>query len=354
MYGSREIAQKQDSAEAITNALISLRIISGSLTFVIFLIFTAVISRSYDEKMVFLGCSFYLIARSINIDWVFRGLEDFKYIALGNFATFIPMMFLLTLFISNQGNAAFAALIFSISYLTGGILQLFVLAWKYNIRYKASFIPRIWFHHLKESIHFTASNALINLYSYLPVIFLGFVASDVEVGLFSAPYKLITSIIYAITILPISMYPIYSDLFLNDYKKFVRLHNYYLSFSIITGLLIGICITLFRNQIISIIYGDNYIQSASELGIMAWFLCLTNIRVAYNVGIAAAGLQRFYSLVCAMGPLVYSIFFLILNASLADMLAASISLPLTEISIVAMLAILWFFKVEHKKVLIDL
>ena len=105
---------------------------------------------------------------------------------------------------------------------------------KLKIIYKPILHIKILLSHIKESIHFTISKGFLTLYIYLPIIYLGLFSSDYEVGLFSAPFRLIIAITFVISILPMALFPIFSELYISNKEKFNKLHRLYkLSFSFI-------------------------------------------------------------------------------------------------------------------------
>lgn len=350
MYGSREIARDKNNVNSIFNSLLTIRILSGLIVFTIFIALIYSFGTSPLQKLIFLGCAFFLISRSINTDWVFRGLEKFKYIAFGNLGTFLSMILLMLLIIKNEDDVITASFLWSLCYLLGGAVLLFILFKKVKLSFKPVFKIETLFSHLKESIHFTVSRGFLSLFQYLPLIFLGFFSTDYDVGLFSAPFRMITALTFVVSIFQMALFPIFADLYFSNREKFRKLHKLYMLISIIFGVMIGIIGTVFRKEIMLFIFGNEYINSAFSFGIIIWFVSLIFLRVVYGVVFAASGLQRFYSLAAIAGVLLVSIMFFILKLifHVSDLTSASVSLVAAETGILLLLQVIW--TTQRKKV----
>ena len=175
------------------------------------------------------------------------------------------------------------------------------------------------------------------------MIYLGIFSTDYDVGFFSAPFRVITAMTFVVSILQMALFPIFADLYFSNREKFKKLHRLYWFISIAFGIAIGISGTLFREEIMLFIYGDQYINSSFTFGIMIWFVSLISLRVVYGVVFAASGLQKFYSLAAISGVLLVSTIFFILKLifNIPDLISASMSLVTAEVGILIILSSSW-------------
>lgn len=349
MYGSREIASDKPNAGGVINALLTLRIIGSLIAFGAFLLILFLFRHKVDQMPLFIGCSLYLITRAINVEWAMRGFEKFKYIALANFATFIIMLFAVIILVRGGNDLSRASFVWSLSYVIGGIILLYLLDQKLGIPVKPDFDIGSWLHHLAKSIHFTISGGLLALSQYLPIIFLGILASAHEVGLFSAPYGLILGLVFVISLVPYSLYPVFSELYIGEKRKFRQLHNAYMLSSLLIGFLTALVGFIFADRIVGLVFGDGYRESASLLKIMIWFVFLYSVRSVYGIVIAASGLQRYYTLASALRLLLFTVMFFSLKYffSVAYTASASISLLVSEAGMILILKFIWDLKNEE-------
>ncbi len=348
MYGSREISKDKKNSIGIINSLLTLRITSGLIIFFILFITIQMFIANDLKKTVMIGCSFYLISRAINIDWVLRGFEKFKYIAIGNIATFFPMMLLVLILIRDKEDVVIASYMWSLCYLIGGIVLLFILYNNLNVKYIPDFKIDNWMKHLKESVHFSISGGLSMLYYSLPIFFIGTFATDYELGIFSAPFKLVFSIIFIYSMISMSLYPIFSELFENNINKFYKLQYLYIKASVISGIILNLMISIYSKELIIVIYGITYSNSYISFSILTWFTFLLSMRVVYNTIISAAGLQRYNTLVNFFSIIFFSLTFFFLSSftNISYPVVASCSLVITEAGVVFLMIIICKKKIE--------
>lgn len=347
MYGAREIAKNKADAARIINPLLTLRIFSGLFLFILFGLAVLIIYRQeYLKQIVFAGFAFYLLTRALNLDWVMRGFEKFNFIALGNFATFLSMLLLLVFFVTQDRDILLASFIWSLCYLLGDLLLLVLFYTNLGLSFRPEWDYQTLKLHVKESIHFTIANSLLFLYQYLPIIFLGLLASDYEVGVFSAPYRLVLSIAYAVSLLPLALYPTLSELYHHNRAQFNRVYKYFLFVSLATGVFFGLGGMLLAKPLILLLYGEGYAESIPIFQIINWFGALTAVRVAYGIAIAASGLQRFYTWASIFGVLFFTgaFFSMSLGLQIPQLYAASYAFVLTEVGVSAILFIIWKIK----------
>ncbi len=344
MYGAREIAKSKVNAPIVINPLLTLRIFSGITLFSVYSLSIYLLFQDDPlKRLIFAGFAFYLLTRSLNLDWVMRGFEKFNFIALGNFSTFLSILFFLFIFVRGESDVARASFIWSFSYLLGDIALLIIYYRIMNLRYQPTFNIKIIWLHLKESIHFTVGNGLLFLYQYLPIIFLGFLVSNHEVGIFSAPYNLVLSLAIVATLLAVALYPILSELFFQQRPQFYRMAKYFKLISCFIGLFLGGGGVLASKWLIPFLYGPSYAGSIAIFQIVIWFAALMTIRVGYSIPIAVAGLQKYYAWASLFGVIFYTMLFLslIFVCKFDILYSACYGLIITEIGVIIILAIIW-------------
>ena len=201
MYGAREVAKRQEDPTDLLNTILSIRITSGIIIFIVFHVLLFFFELSTVHRSVYIGFSFYLISRSLFTEWYLRGIEKFNYIAIGNFVTFGVLLAALFLLVDNADHVARSSLIWSLSFLIGGLVFLcLTVISSPRVRLRIEFQPRKWIFHLRESIHFVFSAGLSTLVQQMPLLLIGIVASDYDVGLYSSAHRLVFGIIFLFSI----------------------------------------------------------------------------------------------------------------------------------------------------------
>lgn len=346
LYGSREMARDRDRAEGVFRALFTIRLAAGLVIFMIFIPCVAALAGTGVELWVYVGCGFFLLTRAVSTEWAFRGLQQFKYIAIGSLSTFVTMLVLMLVFVRSGADINRAAFIWSLSYALGGAVLLTVLGSRVKIRYRPVFVLSEWMAHLRESIHFTLSGALLSLYQYMPILLMGVFATAPDLGLFAAPYRVMFALIFAFSIISSSIYPTFAELHIKDLAAFARLLRYYRLSALAFGLTVGVGGTLLRDEITMLLFGPQYMQSAMALAILCWFVALTAIRRTYGILISVVGLQRLHVPASAVAVLLFVAFFTGLRGALdlPWLDSACLSLVGAEAGILATLIIIWNMK----------
>lgn len=309
MYGIREIARHKDNAEEIINPLLTLRITAGLIVFSLYTASLFFFDMPVTKKLVFAGAGLYLITYSFYTGWVLKGLEKFKYIVFGNLISSIVFLAGVILFVRGGENIVMACTIWAISYMFGSLSLLIFVFRKLGINYKPSINLKIWLHHLRESIHFTFSGSLMALYQYLPILLLGIYFSSYEVGLFSAPYRIVIAVCGTGFLLSMSFYPVFSELYHKDIVQFRRTHKKFQLIMITLGVPAAIIGTIFAEEIIKLSLGNQYIESTAIFKILIWLVPLYFLRFSYGSLLGATGKQFLYTPIAVAAILVLCIGF---------------------------------------------
>lgn len=291
LYGIREIAKDKDRAQEIADPLIGLRITAGLVSFTALCMFVYLSRFSDTQKLMMLGCGFYLLANAPYTDWVFKGLEKFKYIAYGSLASGSFFLLGCVLLVRSKDDVLYASLGWSFSYLlSSGILLLVLRRMGYRIRPVVDI--RKWVMHLKESIHFTVAGAVQVFYQFLPLLILNMYYTKHDLGLFAAPYQLVISLCAAGFLIPSSFYPVLSDYYRNDPARFRRAHQKLLLIMMAVGVPTGLVGAVFGDRIIGMLFGSKYNGSMDIFKVLILLFTARLMRFGYNMPLVASNHQR--------------------------------------------------------------
>jgi O-antigen/teichoic acid export membrane protein len=305
LYGIREIAKDKDHSSDLINALFSMRLVGGLTVFIIYaVVVCAIHTQSPQQREVFLACGLYLPAYSLYTDWVAKGLEQFWYLPVGNLVSAAVFIAGLVAFVHNSADAARGGIVWSFAFLCGSLALGYVVNKKTGHKLRLVLDVRIWMYHLRESLFFSISGGLNALYLYLPIFLVGFFCSAYELGMFSAPYRVILTLGTAGFLLPGAFYPILSDLYVRDRRKFLFTFRWFQAIMVSLGLVAGIGGALFKQQIIHLLLGNAYSQSTGVFSLAIWMLPLWFTRYTYGSVLLATGHQRLQNLAGLTGVLV--------------------------------------------------
>ncbi|MEM3769484.1 MAG: flippase [Nitrososphaerales archaeon] len=344
MYGIREIAKEKEKAEDIINILLTLRIFSGIFFFSLYTVFLLLINIPPLKRLTFIGCGLYLLPYSLYPDWIYKGFEKFKFIAFGSFVSSSIFLILILYVVRSSDNLISAAFIWSLSFLGGSLSLLYFLKRTLDVKYRPLLDLKLFGFHVKESIYFSISGLFLAIYQYLPVLYLSIFSSSYEIGLFSAPYRIVIVTISAGFLIPAAFYPVFSELYSKDRIGFIKTHRNFQKIMLFLGTPVGLFGTIWGDEIIRFLLGNQYIQSIGVFKILIWLVPLNFLRYTYGSVLLACGLQRLHNIATFMGILcmgVAGLFFV----PTYKILGGAISLLLSEGLILSLLALIFHTKV---------
>lgn len=301
MYGIREIAKHKDAAEGIINPLLTLRITAGLTVFAVYTASLLFIDMPASNRVIFGAAGLYLVSYSFYTDWVLKGLEKFRFIVWGNLISSLMFLACVFLFVRGPGGTVTAALVWALSYLAGGAALLVIVFSKLGVRYRPHFDLGVWASHLRESIHFTLSGTLMALYQYLPILLISLYFGSYEVGLFSAPYRIVITACSAGFLIPMSFYPVFSELFHRDRTQFHSTHSKLQLIMLSLGVPAAVIGALFPSEITGLLLGSSYSGSAGIFKVIVWLVPLYFLRFTYGTLLLATGYQRHHNLASLIG-----------------------------------------------------
>jgi len=301
MYGIREIAKDKENSEETINPLLTLRITAGFIVFSLYVISLFILGMPAIKRLTFAGCGLYLLTYAFYSDWVLKGIEKFKYIAFGSFVSSIAFLVGTIYLVRTNNDVTIASFIWSSSYLLGSISLLYFLYRKLGIKYRPSFNFKIWVSHIKESIYFTISGSLMVIYQYLPILLLSIFFTNYEVGIFSAPYRIIITVCSAGFLLPMAFYPVFSELYEKDKVRFLRNQKIFRRFMIAVGLIVATLGIIFSEKVIILLFGTQYISSVPVFQIILLLVPLYFLRYTYGTLLLATGYQRHHNIATFSG-----------------------------------------------------
>lgn len=262
MFGIREVAKARNNKESLNNcfsSLLLLNIVYTILTLILYFIGIVCVERLSDLKLLFIIGSLHVISSAFLIEWLYRGLEDFKTITIRNLVVKVIYVVGVFLLVKDKGDYVVYYI------LTISITVLNALVNFYSARRLVRFSLRhvSFKKYIKNSVSFGSYTILTSMYTTFNVIFLGFVSNNEQVGLYAVALKLYTIILSLYTAFTSVMLPRGTSLVVEQkIEEFNGLLNksfealYTISFPIII-----VCV-IWSSEIVSIIAGKEYYGSA--------------------------------------------------------------------------------------------
>lgn len=335
-YGTRETASCRGNVNDLLKELNSLRFFLSLLIYsAFFLVLTLILGST--NKLIYLAAGLYVVTFALNPDWFIRGIEEMKYLVVGNLVTAVFFLCGTLFFVRGPGDTALALFFWAVSFLVSGVCTLIIIR-KY-LGFKFTLVIKIdkWKNHLKNSIHFALSGSLIRASSFLSVIMLGFLVLPEELGIFSAPHRLILTIVNLSFIIPKAFYPILSSQ-RDKPGEFRQSNDKFYSVLMLVGIPIGLFGFFFATDIIGLLYGNLYLGSSGIFKILIWQVPVSFLSIGIINSLFAVGLQKINTYVIGAGFLIKLVLCMVLipvfgiyGAAVSDLVAAACVLILLVI-----------------------
>lgn len=265
--GIREIAKAKGTKgdlSKVFSSLLSLNMIMTILSIVILLACTLCIPTLHEYKqMYFIGAA-KILSNTLLIEWLFRGLEDFKYITLRSIIVRAIYVLSVLLFVKEEGDYMIYFLLTTMMVLVNAAIN--ILYSRKFVRFQIrnlSFRP-----YLKSSMILGCYSLLTSMYTTFNVAYLGAVTDTVEVGYYSTATKLTGIILALYSAFTGVMIPrMCSILSQEKYDEFMQLARksveVLLAFAIPLIIVSEVC----TSQIINIVAGQGYEGAVNPLRI---------------------------------------------------------------------------------------
>jgi O-antigen/teichoic acid export membrane protein len=271
VYGTREIAKVGDDKAKRSKLFFELLSIHLFFTFVLLAIYISSILLNADFKnykdLALLGGSVILF-NVFSIEWLFTGVNDFKYITIRSLfirAFSIFAIFLLvkkredfTIYFVIQVCTIFFTVLVDVYYARKFISSKIILTFK-GI-----------FSHIKPIFVLGIYIVLTSIYTILPTTLLGFLSTKSAVGYYFGANKIIRMIISVFSALIAVMIPKLNLILAEKGKEeYLLLVNKSLNIVVAFGIPITFFVFLLANPLVMLLAGRNFINSILVIQIMA-------------------------------------------------------------------------------------
>lgn len=267
--GIREIAASQGNKEKLNQIFSEIFQINLLLTLVVIVPYIVAIEILPQlipyRKLLYIGI-FQIIFNTLTIEWLFKGLEDFKYITIRTIWVRIAYVIAIFIFIQDKEDYYLYFIITVGQYVLNGLINFFyskkkvVFSWQQNNTIYKKYIPQILF---------LGSQALLQtLYTSFNVVYLGFVSNDDQVGYYTTATKIQNLILALYASFSLVMMPRISAMLAeNDLTNVKTMINK--SFSVLYAFAFPTIILteIFAPEIIGMIAGQGYEQAIPLLRI---------------------------------------------------------------------------------------
>jgi O-antigen/teichoic acid export membrane protein len=208
---------------------------------------------------------------------LFQAFERMEYQAIGlilsTVATFVVVIWGIT--------ARLGVVWFASAYFVGSLAVAIYSVTVYSKNFSLPHIEidmKFWKRIFPEALPFALTGLFTTIYFYIDSVLLSVMKGAEAVGFYSAPYRLIMVLLFIPMVISTAIFPAMSRFHVTAKDSFRLIYESYFKYMAIVSVPIGIGTTLLAGQIITLIFGVAYGNSAIALQILIWatvFIFLT-------------------------------------------------------------------------------
>ncbi|MGL5414768.1 MAG: flippase [Clostridium sp.] len=221
LYGNRQIAYVRDDKEKLSVTFWAITILKLITTGVAFIVYMIIFANQKDYKIVFLIQGINILVATIDISWLFMGLEDFKKTVTRNIIVRIIGVILIFTFVKHENDVALYVFINAIMALIGNLVM-----WPYlsktvqKVKVKWSDIRE----HIRPAMALFIPQIAIQIYAVLDRSMLGFLSNTTQVGLYQQSQSIVKLVLGLVTSLGVVMLPRMSNVFASGDRDKLKEH----------------------------------------------------------------------------------------------------------------------------------
>ncbi|MFC0321991.1 oligosaccharide flippase family protein [Gallibacterium melopsittaci] len=261
-YGIKQIAKVKDDTEE-TNRVFSeiflLSVIFSVFSSILYIVLIASVSSLKNEFTLYLMYGIQIFLGFTNIDWFYKGKEDFVYITVRSFILrIITLVFIFTMVKTKDDYLVFAFLM-SFGMISNHIVNIFYLKKYIKFVIKGLNIKR----HVNIVFYWSLLGLLSCIYNNIDITILGFFGTNHDIGIYSNSIKLINSLVSICTAISAVLLPRLSYVFKHDRKQLNDILDN--AFSVICFIVFPAVILLIvlSNSIVDIFFGVDFYEVAT-------------------------------------------------------------------------------------------
>ena len=272
-YGVREIAKVQNNQTLSNKTFTELFLINAVTTTVSAAAYVALVfsplGKNFDKKLMLCFC-FFILFNYLNIDWLYKGKEEYVFIALRS--VFIKTVSLAATFIFVRTKEDYIKYAVIVVVALGGNYVFNVIHARKLIKFHFGNLE--FKKHLTPLFIFMLTVVFSSVYSKLDITMLGSMSTKTATGLYTNAHKICDMLIVACSSLSAVFLPRLSYYYENDRKEFIALIEK--GVRVLSFISIPACVGLFviAPEAIELFFGKEFIAGASTVRILSVLLII--------------------------------------------------------------------------------
>lgn len=280
-YGIRACAKVRDNKEDLTRTvheLILINLFMNIITYFVLIMSVIFVPKLQDDKLLYFVISFNIILTSLGMEWLYKALEKYTYIAIRSMVFKLVALVAMFLLVHEQSDYVIYAGITIFASSASNVLNCFKSHKYIELRPVGNYDIK---KHLKPVGIFFAMACATTIYTHLDVVMLGFMTTDLDVGYYHAAVRIKTILVSIVTslgavLLPRASYYVQKGNFI----EFEKISEKALKFILLMATPLSVYFMLFARYGVYLLSGQAYEGAILPMQIIMpslLFIGITNI-----------------------------------------------------------------------------
>lgn len=198
-----------------------------------------------------------LLGVCVQMNWLFQGMQEMKYISIVNVVARSVSTALIFIFVKSTSDLYLYCLLYSVSPFLSGFIGLFLAKKKYALHFiKISFKDVL--EELKDGFYVFTTQLSAKVFGAIGITFLGIFASSSVVGIYSAIQKIPNVLILLWSPIDQVIYPITSKHYKNGFNEGQKFVKWARKKILPLFIVLAAIIAVFSKPVVQILYGSEY------------------------------------------------------------------------------------------------
>ncbi len=336
-YAIQKVSRDHSLTSRYFGTAFVLRLILSVLTFFAFVIFSYLGGFTGDAFGVMIVIGFYMFFNSLTSFYfsLYQSNEEMHFQTIVNTVYNVGVFVIALLFIYLGYNVVWIAaaypLAMIISFILGSAIKVKHYP-KFTYDFSRDFLKEI----VVNSIPFGITSVFTSIYFWIAAIILTFMSGSVAVGLFSSSQKLILVLSGLFALISSAVFPVMSQLFVDDRDKLNDLYQKMLKFMLILGVPIAVGSSIYSMDIINIVFGSEFLEASLCLSVLMWAVIFMFLSGTTSTLLNAINKQFLVTKVAMFGA-IFSVIVNYILISKYSYVGASMTSVLTELLVLVLM-----------------
>lgn len=277
-YGIREVAKKAADIEQRSNVfweIFSINLLSTAVATITYYVSIGLFACFQERKTLLAVVGISLILNAFNIDWFYKGIEEFQYITIRSYIIKIVSLFAIFIFVRTADDVLCYAFISTTSVSANYLLNIVhVRKYIHKPRIKELKLSR----HLKSIFFMFATALAVDLYTQLDTTMVGAICGETYVGYYTNAMKLTKIVIIVITAIGTVLLPRLSAYYAEHrIAEMSSLASKAVEYILFIALPCSLGLFIISDDVVKVLFGVDFLPAIPTLQILALLIPIISV-----------------------------------------------------------------------------